>query len=156
MGLALKLHVALGGIAHRPLESLYSAQTFRVGSKLTNSASRLGFWADVGMSAARRRSCSLPPSLPVNSCAATRRTRRLIGTVSELSTLPGHTYTLLFKCACHCLVNGGMDPCPGRLSSLPGVKGVFKDLRRGSRSENSLASWPGQVSVPPSLEKESA
>ena len=55
MGLALKLHVALGGIAHRPLESPYSAQTFRVGSKLTNSASRLGFWADVGMSAARPR-----------------------------------------------------------------------------------------------------
>ena len=59
VGLALKLHVALGGIAHRPLESLYSARTFRVGSKLTNSASRLGFWADVGMSAARPRSCSL-------------------------------------------------------------------------------------------------
>jgi hypothetical protein len=48
VGLALKLHVALGGIAHRPLESLYSAQTFRVGPKLTNSASRLGFWADAG------------------------------------------------------------------------------------------------------------
>ena len=34
-GLALKLHVALGGINHRPLESLYSAKTFCVGSKLT-------------------------------------------------------------------------------------------------------------------------
>ena len=31
VGLALKLHVALGGIAHRPLESLYSTQTFRLG-----------------------------------------------------------------------------------------------------------------------------
>jgi hypothetical protein len=28
VGLALKLHVALGGIAHRPSESLYSTQTF--------------------------------------------------------------------------------------------------------------------------------
>jgi hypothetical protein len=48
VGLALQLHVALGGIAHRPLESLYSAQTFRVGAKLTNSASRLGLWANAG------------------------------------------------------------------------------------------------------------
>ena len=40
--------VALVGIAHRPLESLYSAQTFRVGPKLTNSASRIGFWANAG------------------------------------------------------------------------------------------------------------
>jgi hypothetical protein len=48
VGLALKLHVALGSIAHRPLESLYSTQTFRLGPELTKAASRLGFWADAG------------------------------------------------------------------------------------------------------------